>query len=339
MIQRLALTALLLFLFASPLPAQQTVIGGSGVDYQPSILRAADGSLLLAFERLDGNAFGDLWLSRSSDDGATWSTPAAIVASAANERHPALLQLGDGSFALFYLKGSGASSSYRLYRATSADGVAFAEQGQLQLGWASGGEVNPHVIRHPDGTLSMSYQRLGSGSYVAQSSDNGVNWDPLKTQIAGASQLPRIAFRPSDGRYLATYQTGSSNLSMFAKSTVDVRNWSAAAVDFAVGGDNHDSLPVLMPDGAFVVFYIHANGSQYDIYSRRSADGLAFEAALPQQISAGDSDVEPHPLAGSSATTVQLYWGRESPAGSGDYDIVRKLAAAVGDAVFADTFE
>lgn len=337
MIQRLALPALLLF--ASPLPAQQTVTSGSGVDYQPSILRTADGSLLLAFERLDGSFFGDLWLSRSGDDGASWSEPAVIISGPANQRHPALLQLGDGSFVLFYLKGSGANSSYRLYRATSADGVAFAEQGQLQLGWTTGGEVNPHVIRHPDGTLSMSYQRLAGGSYVAQSSDNGLNWDQLKTPIAGASQLPRIAFRPGDGRYLATYQTGSSNLSLFAKSTTDVRNWSAAAVDFAVGGDNHDSLPVLMPDGAFAVFYIHANGSQYDIYSRRSSDGLSFEAALPQRLSAGENDVEPHPLAGDSASTVQLYWGRESPSGSGDYDIVRLPAAPVGDRLFAGTFE
>lgn len=339
---RYLLSCLLVLLFAAHLPrahAQQTVVGGSGADYQPSILRAADGSLLLAFERLDASLSGDLWITRSTDDGANWTTPALVVTSGANERHPALLQLGDGSFALFYLKGTGATSSYRIHRATSADGVTFTEQGALQLGWASGGEVNPHVIRHPDGTLTMSYQRLGSGSYLAQSTDGGASWDQLRTVIAASSQLPRIAYRASDGRYLATYQVGSTSLGLYARTTTDPRDWSAAAVPLAVVGDNHDSLPVLMPDDAFVVFHIQANGSQYDIYSSRSADGIAFEPRLVQQESAAANDVQPHPLVGTSASEVQLYWGREAPAGSGDYDIVRLAAATVADRVFGHGFE
>ncbi|HSX62686.1 MAG TPA: sialidase family protein [Tahibacter sp.] len=335
---RLALGPALLLACAGA-GAQQTVSGGSGVDYQPSVLRAANGDIVAAFERLNASAFGDLWITRSADGGANWSTPAPIVATSANERHPALLQLPNGSFLLFYLKGTGATSTYRLYRATSPDGATFTEQGQLALGWATGGEVNPHVIRHPDGTLTMTYQRLGSGSYVAQSADDGATWDQLKTVLASGSQLPRIAFRASDARYLATYQVGSSSLDVFAKTTTDVRDWSAAPATLESDGDNHDSLPVVMPDDRFAVFYIHADGSQYDIYSRRSADGVAFEPALPQEISAGASDVEPHPLVGDSASTVDLYWGREAPAGSGDYDIVHRSNAVVADAIFAGRFE
>lgn len=331
--------AFVLVLACTSAHAQQTVTGGSGIDYQPSIVRADDGDLVLVFERLNASAFGDLWVTRSGDDGATWSTPAAVIATTANERHPSLLQLPDGSFVLFYLKGTGATSSYRLYRATSADGITFTEQNPLALGWATGGEVNPHVIRHPDGTLTMSYQRLGSGSYVAQSTDSGATWDTLKTVIAAGSQLPRVAYRASDGRYLATYQVGASSLDVFARSTTDVRDWSAAASTIASDGDNHDSLPVLMPDGAFVVFYIHADGSQYDIYSRRSTDATIFEPALPQEISAGASDVEPHPLVGTSAATVALYWGRESPLGSGNYDIVRRGEVVVADGIFAAGFD
>lgn len=333
--KRVALSVALL-LGAVPAAAQQNVTAGAATDYQPSILRAADGSLRLVFERLGAGFSGDLWITRSNDDGASWSEPALIVGSAANERHPALLQLADGSFVLFYLKGS---ATFKLFRATSPDGIAFTEQGQLQLGWSGGSEINPHVIRHPDGTLTMSYQRLNSGSYVAQSSDSGISWDQLRTTIETGSQLPRIAYRPSDGRYLATYQVGSSNLSLYAETTTDVRNWSAPRTDFAVGGDNHDSLPALLPDDRFVVFYIHADGSQYDIWSRRSSDAATFEPPLPQQISAAENDVEPHPLVGATAATVQLYWGRETPPGSSDYDIVRRDAVPVGEAIFADGLE
>lgn len=336
---RRILAFFLLLLGAPALQAQQAVTSGAGHDYQPAILRAADGSLLLAFERLNASFSGDLWLSRSSDDGETWSTPAAVISSSANERHPALLQLGDGSFLLFYLKGTGASSSYRMYRATSADGQSFTEQGALNLGWVSGGEVNPHVIRHPDGTLTLSYQRLSGGSYVAQSNDNGLSWDQQKTVLAADGLLPRIAFRPADGRYLATYQVGPSPLTLYSKTTTDLRNWPAMPDLLADGADSHDSLPVLMPDGAFVVFYIAAaEAGPFDVFSRRSGDGANYEAPWPQVQSEDALEVEPHPLVGDSAGTVQLYWGR-SLTSSQDYDIWRKAAVPVRDAIFRDGLE
>src|SRR5262249_19147992 len=156
------------------------------------------------------------------------------------ERHPALVQTGPSQYVLFYLKGMSASTSFRIFRATSSDGVAFTEEAQLDLGWPSGGEINPAVIRHHDGTLTMSYQRLGSGNgvYVSESTDNGVTWDTSQTVIATNAQLPRIAFRESDGLYLASYQTGSTSLHMFVKTTTDVHDWSAPPHDFATSGNN-----------------------------------------------------------------------------------------------------
>jgi len=320
---------------ALPIP----VTDGLHRDYQPSVIRTTDNTLVVVFERLDGALSGDLWVTRSIDEGATWTPPAAIIASGANERHPALLQLGPTSFVLFYLKGTGATSSFRIWRATSSDGIAFTEQTALDLGWATGGEINPHVIRHANGTLTMSYQRLGSGSHVAQSADGGVTWDTLRTSIAAGTQLPRIAFRESDGRYLASYQVGSSALQMRVKTTTDVYDWSAPAQDFAIDGNNHDSLPVVMPDDAFVLFWIVAGGGQFDIVSRRSLDGLDWQPRLWVGATPTDNDVQPHPLVGSASTHVQLYWGRESPAGGGLYTIVRDPAVAVVDALFAHGFE
>lgn len=312
---------------------------GAFADYQPSVIRPADGSRIVVFERLDGALSGDLWITRSTDDSATWSTPGAIVASASNERHPALLQLADASFVLFYLKGTGAASSFRIWRATSSDGISFSEQSPIDLGWSTGGEINPHVIRHADGTLTMSYQRLGAGSYVAQSYDDGVGWDTARMQIAAGSQLPRIAYREADGLYLASYQVGSSTLQMFVETTNDITDWSAPAQAFAITANNHDSLPIVMPDGAFVLFWVVSTGGPFDIVSRRSLDGLSWQPMLSITASAGSNDVQPHPLAGASAGTVELYWGRETPPGSVDYDIVRRATVVVLDALFAHGFE
>lgn len=325
------------------LQAVETVTSGIALDYQPAVLRSSDdGARIVVFERLDpATLSGDLWLTRSIDDGARWSTPTAIIASAANERHPALLQLGPASYVLFYLKGTGAASSFRIWRATSNDGIAFAGQSQLDLGWSTGGEINPHVIRHADGTLTMSYQRLGGGSHVAQSSDGGATWDTLKTVIASGSQLPRIAYRESDGLYLASYQVGSSPLAMYVKTTTNVRDWSAPRQDFAVSGNNHDSLPVVMPDGAFALFWIRANGSYFDLAVRRSLDGMTWDPLIALIDTPDEDDVEPHPLIGASSSAVELYWGRDAPGGSNTFDIVREPVVWIvpDDTVFADGFD
>ena len=323
--------------------AEQHVTSGPEIDYQPAILKSSDdGARIVVFERLDASSlFGDLWITRSIDGGDTWSEPAAIIATAANERHPALVQTGPSQYVLFYLKGMSAATSFRIFRATSSGGVAFTEQAQIDLGWPSGGEINPHVIRHADGTLTMSYQRLGSGAgvYVAESTDDGVTWDTLQTQIAGSAQLPRIAFRESDGLYLATYQTGSTSLHMFVKTTTDVRDWSLPPQDFAVTGNNHDSLPVVMPDDAFVVFFIRASGNQFDIALRRSTDGSDWSEAQAVTDTPDADDVEPHPLVGDSPGRVELYWGRDQPAGSLTHDIVREPFILVNGAIFSDSFE
>jgi hypothetical protein len=323
--------------------AEQHVTTGPGADDQPAVLLAADGTRLVVFERLDPSTlYGDLWITRSTDGGATWSDPVTIVATSANERHPALVEIAPSQFALFYLKGQSANASFRIDLATSTDGVTFVDQGTIDLGWPTGGEINPHVIRHTDGTLTMSYQRVGasSGTWVAQSADDGVSWDNQQTQIAAGAQLPRIAFRESDGVYLATYQTVGADLQLHVKTTTDVHDWSAPAHDFAPADDNtHDSLPVVMPDDAFVVFYIRQVGATFDLASRRSLDGIVWSETIAITSTPSAKDVEPHPLVGESANRVELYWGREAPIESLDYDIVREPVVVVNEPIFADSFE
>ena len=334
----LIVASLMLVMSGASVDAVENVTSGPELDYQAAVLRSSDdGARIVVFERLNPSTLlGDLWITRSTD-GQNWSEPVAIIATSANERHPALVQTGASQYVLFYLKGSG--SNFRLWRATSADGVQFTGEAPLDLGWPTAGEINPHVIRHADGTLTMSYQRLGAGVYVAQSSDDGVTWDQLQTQIASGAQLPRIAFRDSDGLYLASYQVGSSALRMYVKTTTDVRDWSAAPQDFAITGNNHDSLPVVMPDDAFVLFWIRASGNQFDIAARRSTDGVNWGPTLTITNTPDEDDVEPHPLVGTSSSQVELYWGRDAPAGSFTYDIVREPSVVVNDQIFADGFE
>ncbi|MBN1139813.1 MAG: exo-alpha-sialidase [Anaerolineae bacterium] len=292
------------------------IYSGAELDYQPAIIRVSPGGdLMVVFERLaPGSYFGDLYVSFSSDGGHTWTTPQAIVSSALNERHPALVQLASDSFALFYLVDETSSGGYRLHRATSADGLVWTDQGALDLGWATPGEINPCVIREADGTLTMTYHRLSGPSYIARSADGGATWDKAKTQVSsGSAALPRLAKRESDGLYLVTYQVnpGGNNLDIYSKTSTDPYDWSGPQHPLSTAINSHDSQPVVLEDGAFLVTYASTPVSYFDLFYRTSRDGVVWSDGVQVTNDPAHYDTQPHPLLAGAPGYVLLTWSHQ----------------------------
>ncbi len=311
------------------LPALAYFLGpiydGPELDYQPAILRMQpSGVLMLVFERINpANFFGDFYVTFSNDNGETWTTPQAIIASAENERHPSLVQLGPDSYALFYLKDETGSGAYRLYRATSSDGLTWDEQGSLDLGWPTPGEINPCVIREADGRLTMTYHRFSGPVYIALSYDDGVTWDTLKTQVSpGNAQLPRLAKREGDNLFVVTYQVGGSNLDIFSKVSNDPHNWSGPQYDFSTMYNSHDSQPIVLEDGTFMVPYAMAVGGYFDVYYRTSRDGMNWSEAERYTFDVARYDTQPHPLLQGTPGRVILAWPhQDGPTPYQDHDV------------------
>lgn len=329
--------ALLLPLSAS---AQVTVSGGPGLDYQASVIRPwnAPQSRIVVFERLDAGLSGDLWVTRSDDEGATWNFPTIAVGTAANERHAALVQTGESLYQLFYLKDEG-GSSFRIHRASSGDGAAFTGHGRVELGWAVAGEINPHVIREDDGTLLMTYHRLSGAAYIARSADAGLTWDQDRVQVSvGNAALPRLAHRPDDDTYLLVYQTnpGNNQLRLWASTTNDPSDWSAAPIEIVTDGNNHDALPVVLGDGRFALFWARVADGNFQIFSMQSPDGQEWDDMRQLTSRPNLANVQPHALALAAGET-DLYWGAAQDAAGSDYDIVRQIIAFTD--IFRDGFE
>jgi hypothetical protein len=326
---------------AAPLAAQQTVVGGAGNDYQASIAVpwAEPDARVVVFERLGAGNSGDLYVTRSEDDGSTWSAPMPVVATAGNERHAALVQTGADAWSLFHL--SNASGSFRVHRATSADGASFSASAPVDLGWPGGGQINPHVIREPDGTLTMTYHLLGGASFIARSSDAGTTWDTLRTQVSpGNAALPRIAHRASDDTWLLAYQTGSNPVTLWVKTSGDPYDWSAPARQLTLDGNNHDAFPLVLDDDRFAITWARVANGAFQIVSTRSPDGITWETPVQHTDRAGLANVQPHALPGPQPGTIELYWGAAQVPGDGNYDIVRLPAATVvADPLFADGFD
>jgi len=320
------------------------VTTGPQLDYQSSVIRVeATGRLLLVFERIDISTFsGDLWVTWSDDGGHSWAVPQAILDSVRNERHPSLVQLNGTTFALFYLVDETGGGAYRIYRATSPDGLTWTEHGAVYLGWTGPGEINPAVVHEGSGVLTMTYQR--SGAYIARSLDGGVTWDTLRTPLrAGWAALPRVAYRASDGRYVVTYQInpdGNNNLDIVAKSSTDPYDWDAAEVIISDDVNSHDSRPEVLPGGGFAVVYARQAGSVFDLYYRTSCGGATWDQQVQITDDQAHFDTQPHLLPHLDPNRAILTWSHQvSSQPYVDHDVWIETDLEILGVIFCDGFE
>ena len=301
------------------------IYSGSELDYQPSIIRVQPGGrLLVIFERINPATFsGDLFVTYSEDGGESWSEPLPAIHSTLNERHPSLVQLGDGSFVLFYLVDETGAGAYRIHRATSSDGVAWTAMGAIDLGWSMPHQVNPNVIREEDDSLTITYHRYftapkSSGpSYIARSTDDGATWDTLCTQVSDSSAaLPRLAKRESDGLYIVTYQVnpGDSNLDLYAKVSTDPYDWSGPQIPVSVDINTHDSQPIVLEDGTFLVAYAMTPINYFDLFYRISCDGVHWSDEVQVTDDPAHFDTQPHPLLQGIPGHIILTWSHQQGA-------------------------
>lgn len=333
---------LVLLLLGSWLVAGEpiNVSGGGGLDYQASVIQpwGQPDQRIVVFERLNPSTLsGDLYQTRSEDAGMSWSEPVGIVTTPANERHASLVQTGAASFQLFYL--SNASGGFRIHRASSDDGEAFLQLGAIDLGWPAGGEINPHVVRHADGSLTLTYHRLSGAAYIAGSVDDGVSWDTNRVQVSpGNAALPRVAYRESDGRYFLVYQTnpGNNQLQLWSRTSLDPASWTDSPQQIVPDGNNHDALPLVLASGGLIVFWARVAEGNFQIFSAESNN--ASNWSLPtQRVSRPNlANVQPHGLV-LDGHIIDLYWGAASNSSGTDYDILR-LSLDL-DRRFIDRFE
>jgi hypothetical protein len=292
------------------------ITSGPGYD-DGAVLLSVDGRLLVVFERREG-MHDDLYVTTSDDDGTTWSAPSLITAGSTDDRVGSLVKLSDGTLALFYT--SNAGGFYRIHRATSADGVVWTTHGAIDLHQLPASPINPHVIVEGDGRLTMVYQLLGGGLYVAQSSDGGGTWDEQPTQIGPPlATSPRLA-HTDDGRYFLTYHTGSAELDLYAQLSEDAYTWDNEPIPISVGRDSRDGFPVLLHDGTLAIFYaLSEDGFPSNIYYRTSNDGIEWD--VPTQVTQADlAETMPVVAPAGDRRTVYLVWGQETASGT-DFDV------------------
>ncbi|MBD3168445.1 MAG: T9SS type A sorting domain-containing protein [candidate division Zixibacteria bacterium] len=294
---------LALIIVSTSLAAPVIISGGPENDYESWIARLSDGRLMVIFDRNPDWASGDLYVSFSSDDGATWTSPQVVISETGDQATLSFVQMPDDTIWLWYA--SNQTGSYGIYEAWSTDGINWNQQGAIDLGWGTATHYDPNVILEPDGSLTMSYVVSGSGVYIAHKPAGG-QWDTDRTRVSSSGFRARV-MRHNNGTYLYAYHKrtgGQYDYDVFTTTSVDRINWTTHG-RLTTNLNSHDPFPCQMPDGSYMVYYAKYESPAYNLCRRKSFDGINWESE-EQITNDNTNNTQPHFF--TDYTNLYLVW-------------------------------
>jgi len=168
-----------------PTDARLLSTGSPTKDEDPSVIRARDGSLFVAwFSDRGGNP--DIYITRTRD-GREWSAPVRVTTSAGGDFAPSLLQDEQGMFHLVWFRWT-APFKGNIWYNSSSDGLTWDPAREVQVtGALDVDDWVPSLARAADGTLLVyfvSERRWPSSNptsdlYVSVKRPQSATWDPV----------------------------------------------------------------------------------------------------------------------------------------------------------------
>jgi Neuraminidase (sialidase) len=276
--------------FSAPAALNTNADTDSGTDWYPQVTTDGAGNWVAVWFSEDtlGGTIGsdyDILVSRSMDNGATWTTPAALNTNAATDSgpdyEPQVTTNGVGNWVAVWHSDNTLSetigSDYDILVSRSTDnGVAWTAPAPLNTNAAtdSGDDYSPQVTTDGVGNwvaVWSSYDTLGEtiGSdqdiLVSRSTDNGVAWTapaPLNTNAttdSGHDGTPRVT-TDGAGNWVTVWNSidtlggtiGEDWDILVSRSTDNGATWTAPATlnNNAATDSVHDGSPELTTDGA-----------------------------------------------------------------------------------------
>jgi hypothetical protein len=255
-------------LFAQPI----VISGGPENDIIGRICRHEPDQMIAIIERNPDWLSGDLYTSKSWDNGFSWDELIPVVTKPGNQSTHSVVVTQDDSIRVYYA--SDETGSYKIFTISSSDGNTWVNDHQLNLGWEPNqGIYDPHVIVDQDGSMTMTYVKFGGGGYVAHCSEINV-WDQNKTLVQAVAYRIRIC-PYSSGGYLAAYHRnmGGNQYEVNVKTSQDLINWSDE-VQLTNSGNSHDPFCGCTDIEHYWVYYAAYKNGAYNLYRKSSVDGL-----------------------------------------------------------------
>ena len=348
----------------------------SGNDYVPQVTTDGAGHWVAVWQSTDslGGTIGterDILVARSTDNGATWTPPAALNTNAATDSggdwYPQVTTDGAGHWVAVWhsndtLGGTIGTDDDILVARSTDNGATWTDPAALNANAAtdSGYDYYPQVTSDGAGhwvavwacwdwagdTIGTDYDIL-----VARSTDNGATWtapDALNTNAATDSGYDADPQVTTDdlGNWVAVWQSddslggtiGTDDDMLVARSTNNGATWTApAALNTNAATDSgHDRYPSVTTDGGgnwVAVWQSYDSlggtiGTDWDILVARSTNNGATWAA-PAALNANAatdsaSDVWTQVTSDGAGNWVAVWYSNDSLGGTigTDYDIL-----------------
>ena len=243
-------------------------ISDSGDDFFPNVITDGKGNWIAVWhsDETFGDTIGgdyDIFFSRSTDNGVTWSAVQTLNSNAASDDSgsgdddsPSVTTDGNGNWVTVWysfedLDGAGSGDSDIFVSRSTDNGATWSIVQVLNSNAASdsGDDYNPKVLTDGNGNCVVVWQSgdtLGgttgtdSDIFFSRSTDNGVTWSAVQalnsnaTPDSGADELPSI-ITDGNGNWVAVWQSrenlggtaGTDYDIFFSRSTDDGATWSA----------------------------------------------------------------------------------------------------------------
>jgi alpha-L-rhamnosidase len=170
--------------------------------WNPVLFQIPNGDLLL-FYKVGPNVGGwKAWVVRSSDNGVTWSKPAAMPDGFLGpvKNKPVMLSNGDivcpsskegNGWTVHFEVSSDKGKTWRMVGPINPDKKIFA--------------IQPSILVHKDGKLQILCRSKSAAVVESWSTDNGKTWSPLAPSALPNNNSGTDAVTLQDGRHLIVY--------------------------------------------------------------------------------------------------------------------------------------
>jgi len=302
-----------------------TAISGTGSDQMPVLMTDGSGTWVTVWRSgEDFNSAGtdrDIFFSRSTDNGLTWSASQLIdstaISGTGEDRLPSVMTDGKGTWVTVW------RSSEDFNDAGTDNDIFFSRSIDDGENWSASEVLNsanadsdhrPVVMTDGNGTWVTAWfsnEDLDSAGtdpdiFFSRSTDGGLTWSGQQTLNSNAStdgsaeDWHPVLMTDGEGTWIAAwnYWDGSTDYDLqFARSTDGGENWStqqtlnsnAAQITGAGWGNGMDIRPILVPLGADIWTAVwqsnedvSGTGTDYDIFFSRSINGgTSWSASQP----------------------------------------------------------
>ena len=216
----------------------------AGRSSHPTVQRMRDGSIHLFFLGFiksgfkDGNPIpecrSDLWTSRSTDDGKSWSDPQMIYQGYTGSTNGAA-ETRNGNIVVpfsHYVSNPGRLVSMAV---VSSDGGKTWKPGtELDIGGAGDhdGALEPCVVELKDGRVWMLIRTTKGRFWESFSTDGGLVWSPPQATSIESAMAPGHLARLADGKLALAWNRphGQRSELHLALSTDEGKTWSPSLV-------------------------------------------------------------------------------------------------------------